>query len=373
MTKGVVVNPILIKEFGSRCQVDLIDMQSLPSDKHKWIMVYQDHLTKFCVLRALTSKRASEVAYHLMDIFVLLGATTILHSDNGSEFTSKVISELKDLWPDLTIVHGKPRHPQSQGSVERANGDIKDMLVAWMSENNTQDWTIWIKFVQFQKNTAHHAGIKCSPYSAGFGCDARIGLTSSSLPQEIIERMQTEDDLIALVTAPASSQIPTSPGPSSQTPASPEQPSDLPSAELPPVFPGPSADLPSSQTPDSSSLPSTYLLDSLHPVTDELSPVAVVEEHKKEIKRRRIEASAGQLSQAERMVKRSHIPCKPGSPGDNVAVPIPSVDRGRGDPRNILGVILYRDKGDQYRIAVKSGILKGLYSRNQFDLAHRNC
>ena len=375
MTKGVVVNPILTKEFASRCQVDLIDMQSLPSDKHKWIMVYQDHLTKFCVLRALTSKRASEVAYHLMDIFVLLGAPIILQSDNGSEFTSQVISELKDLWPDLTIVHGKPRYPQSQGSVERANGDIKDMLIAWMSENNTQDWTIGIKFVQFQKNTAHHAGIKCSPYSALFGCDARIGLTSTSLPQEIIERMQSEDDLIALVTAPASSQQPASPGPSTdQQPASPEPPSDLPSspglpsAELPPVFPGPFADLPSSQTPASSSLPSKYLPDSLHPVTDELSPVAVVEEHKKEIKRRRIEASAGQLLQAERMVKRSHIQCKPGSPGDNVAVPIPSVDRGRGDPRNILGVILYRDKRDQYRIAVKSGILKGLYSRNQFDL-----
>ena len=130
--------------------------------------------------------------------------------------------------------------------------------------------------------------------------------------------MQSEDDLIALVTVPASSQPPAS--------------SELPSAELPPVFPGPSADLPSSQPPASSSLPSLYLPDSLHPVTDEPSPVLAVEEHKKEIKRRRIEASAGQLSQGERMAKCSHNQCKPGSPGDNVAVPIPSVDRGRGDP-----------------------------------------
>ena len=183
-------------------------------------MVSQDHLTKFCVLRTLTSKSASGVAYHLMDIFLLLGAHTILQGDNGSEFTSQVISELKDLWPDLTIVHGKPRHPQSQGSVERANGDIKDMLAAWMSENNTQDWTIGIKFVQFQKNTAHQAGIKCSPYSALFGRDARIGLTSSSLQQEIIERTQSEDDLIALVTAPASFQGPASPEPSSDLPSS---------------------------------------------------------------------------------------------------------------------------------------------------------
>jgi hypothetical protein len=53
--------------------------------------------------------------------------------------------------------------------------------------------------------------------------------------------------------------------------------------------------------------------------------------------------------------------------GDNVAVPIPSVDRGRGDPRNILGVILAVENG-QYTIGCPSGILKGKYSRHQFDL-----
>ena len=36
------------------------------------------------------------------------------------------------------------------------------------------------------------------------------------------------------------------------------------------------------------------------------------------------------------MVKRSKVVMAPGEDGDNVAVPIPSVDRGSGDPRNIL-------------------------------------
>ena len=128
---------------------------------------------------------------HLLDIFLLFSAPAILQSDSGSEFTSHVITELKAVWPDLTIVHGKPRHPQSQGSVERANGDLKDMLIAWLADNNTQDWTAGIKFVQFQKNSAHHSGTKCSPYSAMFGCEARVGLTSSSLPQEVISRLES--------------------------------------------------------------------------------------------------------------------------------------------------------------------------------------
>ena len=44
------------------------------------------------------------------------------------------------------------------------------------------------------------------------------------------------------------------------------------------------------------------------------------------------------------------------------------VDRGRGDPKTILGVILDRDENDMYRIAVKAGILTTKFSRNQFDL-----
>ena len=121
----------------------------------------------------------------------------ILQSDNGSEFTASVITELKSLWPDLIIVHGKPRHPQSQGSVERLNCDVKDMLVAWLGDNNSTDWPVGLKFVQFAKNTSYHSGIKQSPYSALFETAPRVGLRSSSLPTEIIERMASEDDLLA--------------------------------------------------------------------------------------------------------------------------------------------------------------------------------
>ena len=92
-------------------------------------------------------------------------------------------------------------------------------------------------------------------------------------------------------------------------------------------------------------------------------------ERRDKVKRARTEAYAGQLSQAERMVKRSRVDFKCGEAGDNVAVPVPMVDRGRGDARNILGVIVNRDiTTDIYTIAVKARVLKGGYARNQFDL-----
>ena len=50
-----VVRPITSSDFNSRAQVDLIDMQSQPDGDFKWILHYQDHLTKFCSLRPLAT------------------------------------------------------------------------------------------------------------------------------------------------------------------------------------------------------------------------------------------------------------------------------------------------------------------------------
>ena len=49
-SKGLVVKPIVSKEFDSRGQMDLIDMQSLSYNDYRCIMVYQDHMTK-CVVK----------------------------------------------------------------------------------------------------------------------------------------------------------------------------------------------------------------------------------------------------------------------------------------------------------------------------------
>ncbi|KAH3730310.1 hypothetical protein DPMN_056293 [Dreissena polymorpha] len=52
------------------------------------------------------------------------------------------------------------------------------------------------------------------------------------------------------------------------------------------------------------------------------------------------------------MVKRSNVELKAGETGNNVAISIPVVDRGRVDPRIIIGAKVGRDKNDMSRIAV---------------------
>ncbi|GFY02178.1 KRAB-A domain-containing protein 2 [Trichonephila clavipes] len=66
-------------------------------------------------------------------------------------------------WPALKIVHGKPRHSQSHGSVERTNQDSENMLCTWIQDNKSDHWSEGLHFVQFMKNRAHHSGIRRTP------------------------------------------------------------------------------------------------------------------------------------------------------------------------------------------------------------------
>jgi len=100
LKKGIVVKPILHNE--------MIDMQSNPDRDMTFILMYQDHLTKFVLLRSLHSKRADDVAYHLLDIFTTFGAPNILHSDKGREFCNQIIKSLCEMWNDIKIVQGNP-------------------------------------------------------------------------------------------------------------------------------------------------------------------------------------------------------------------------------------------------------------------------
>lgn len=98
-----------------------------------WLLNYQDNATKFVSLQSLKTKRAQEVAMELIKIFMIFRAPYILQSDNGREFTAKIIEELTLMWPEFKIVYGSPRRPQTQDNVKRSNKDVENMLRAWMT------------------------------------------------------------------------------------------------------------------------------------------------------------------------------------------------------------------------------------------------
>ena len=173
--KFSIKSPIISKSFNQRAQVDLIDVKGFGLGKEfSYVLNYQDNLTKFCILKPLADKHVNSIKISLMEIFNLFGAPKILHSDNGGEFRGKpLLDYFNRFWPNMTLVRGKPYNPRSQGSVERANGQIKDMILSCIS-NGIYDFKSILLLVQYVKNTTFNRTIKCTPYYALFGQDVVV-------------------------------------------------------------------------------------------------------------------------------------------------------------------------------------------------------
>ena len=97
------------------------------------------------MLRPLKRKSAQEVVDNLLDVFCLLGPPHILQCDNGREFKNiNLATFIREQWPECKVIHGKARHPQSQGSVERVNKEIKKVLGSFMRKSKDPCWDKYV-------------------------------------------------------------------------------------------------------------------------------------------------------------------------------------------------------------------------------------
>lgn len=334
-------------------------MQTEPDGPYNFILNYQDHLTKFLFLRPLKTKTAHEVAEHLVDIFCLVGSPYTLQSDNGREFVNSVITKLTTLWPGLKIVHGRPRHSQSQGSVERANQDVRDMLITWVNDNNNTKWSEGLKFIQSQKNRSFHRGIGRSPYEAMFGSRQVNGLGDADLPRDVIHKLQSEEDLEELINSMENEQNDNNDNNNLTNRGNVENENN-------------NAD---QKNQDNNENEANEMVDNNNANNDEYSSVAEDEDENsfnyqitqrgKRILNQRDESHKMMKIQATKMLCESNKRYAPLEIGTNVLIRVPDVDRGRLTPRNVLAIVSEINNDGLYKLSTENGPLDRLFSRNE--------
>ncbi|CAF5046794.1 unnamed protein product [Rotaria sp. Silwood1] len=201
----------------TRMQIDLVDMRTVEYNGFKWIFHAKDHFSKYSWMYPLTSKEVINVAEVLKSIFYQFGPPRILQSDNGREFVAKVILDLTKLWPGLLIINGRPRHPESQGLVERGNAVVQQLLGKWLDTNSTNDWPSGLGPVMFAMNTSIARTINQTPFEVVFGQQPRMDdhvwkcieshlkdkqydepshiILEEDLPSDIFEMIKQVDDI----------------------------------------------------------------------------------------------------------------------------------------------------------------------------------
>ncbi|MES9883736.1 MAG: DDE-type integrase/transposase/recombinase [Sedimenticola sp.] len=153
--------------------LDILGPLPTSKDGNRYILVISDYFTKWTEAYALPNHRAKTVAKTLVDEFICrYGAPMIIHSDQGSDFESKLFKEVCVLLA-IKKTRTTPYHPQSDGQVERFNRTLLDMLSKHVQEDQT-DWDIHIPHVMMAYRSSEQDSTKFSPAMLMFGHELRL-------------------------------------------------------------------------------------------------------------------------------------------------------------------------------------------------------
>lgn len=76
---------------------------------------------------------------------------------------------------DCKLVYGRPRHPQSQGLVEQANGTVEKMIGAGMEQYQTKSWSKLLPIIQFNLNASKPSSTKIMPFEVFLNKKPNLG------------------------------------------------------------------------------------------------------------------------------------------------------------------------------------------------------
>ena len=164
-----------------RLSLDFVGPLPISRGGNEWVLTVKDTFTRWLEAFPLPAATAEAVAHKLeREIFSRYGYPGCLHSDQGSQFTSKLIWEVAALL-DLKLTTTPAYHPQSN-PVERSHRDLKPILRRLMAEQKGDDWEDLLPQALFAIRTANNRHTGVSPFQALFGRDPPMPVDLLEMP-----------------------------------------------------------------------------------------------------------------------------------------------------------------------------------------------
>ena len=159
---------------------------------YRYIIAGIDYLTKYVEARPIRFQTASEIALFLYEeIICRHGCPTIIVSDNGKPFLSKL---LQQVCRNYSIIHKTttPYNPQSNGLIERFNRTLGQILQK-RSKEEKDDWDLYLPAALFAYRTIKQASIQQTPFFMLYGYEPK---TPFDMDHHIYERNSPKFDAI---------------------------------------------------------------------------------------------------------------------------------------------------------------------------------
>ena len=150
------LKPMVYKRLMECIQIDLTFLEE---DKgYIGLLTVIDCCSKYLWAFPIRSKKTGPIAWKVFKLFSKEGYPEYIQSDNGKEFVSNVIKALTRV---LQAAHkrSRPKHPQTNGTVESVNKNIKSMLRETKNNTGCKFWYSLLTSVVEQYNDTPHSAL----------------------------------------------------------------------------------------------------------------------------------------------------------------------------------------------------------------------
>ena len=190
--------PIMTEPF-SRIAMDIVGPVLRSRRGHRFTLVVCDYATRYPEAIPLRSCKAETVAEELLKMFARVGIPREILTDQGSNFTSRLLGELYAMLK-VHPIRTTPYHLQTDGLVERFNQTWKAMLRRTVDQEG-KDWDRLIPFLLFAYREVPQVSTGYSPFELLYGRMVRgpLDVVKEAWESEQAEQSGVEESVVSYV------------------------------------------------------------------------------------------------------------------------------------------------------------------------------
>ena len=166
-----------------------VDLVAMPATKDGFLYAFTavDLFSRLAAVVPLKSKKSIVVGKNLRNLFETkwLGAPTVLLSDHGGEFDSKIMCRLCKKY-GVQQAFSSPYNPKGNGMCERFNKTLIHLLQSVCEKG--ADWTLKLSAVVEEYNLTPHGSTGCIPLELFLGRPMRQGKLLPDAPSWLMEQ-----------------------------------------------------------------------------------------------------------------------------------------------------------------------------------------
>jgi len=200
--------PLIITDTPTRpfekCALDIVGPLTVTTNGNKYVLTFQNNLTKLSKAIPLANQEAATVAKEFVTKIVFEhGIPEKILTDQGTNFTSEMFKNTCKLLR-IEKIQTSAYHPESNGALERSHRTLAEYLRHYINNDQT-DWDEWLPYAMFTYNTTPHSATGFTPFELTYGHQAILPSALARPPkptysyddyaQELRERLRATNQL----------------------------------------------------------------------------------------------------------------------------------------------------------------------------------